>query len=270
MTPLSFFNPDAPDTLVDVIGDLHQDFTPLIRWATRPRESEDHAMTLVCVGDVGIGYPGHLPALDLLAEACEETGASIFMIRGNHDDPKPFAESLVIGRVHLCPDYTMLRTSVKGRERNILLAGGAITMSHRRKRAEKALYWWEGEEFTLDGWKDLKTHHPYPIHHVVTHSACRDWHHTEGGWPSAQTKPYIAEDPLLLEDLLMESTRHKMLFDRIRRSQVNDLKTWHYGHFHRSYEKTVSGTRFQMLAKKEIAPLNYSVQYTENLVPQNV
>src|SRR5919198_5681056 len=98
---------------------------------------------LIQVGDFGVGFgPRAQEQADLLAldAVLADTGNTLWVIRGNHDDPAYFTgvAGVPCARIRFLPDYSLL--SVEGRK--ILCVGGA-TSSDRLLRTP-------GRDYLLD------------------------------------------------------------------------------------------------------------------------
>jgi UDP-2,3-diacylglucosamine pyrophosphatase LpxH len=131
---------------VIVIGDVHRE------WDALARQLRFYGITqqeLIQVGDFGVGFgPRADEQAELLAldAVLADTGNTLWVIRGNHDDPAYFTDAALVpcARIRFVPDYSLL--TVDGR--TILCAGGA-TSSDRVLRTPGRDYW-PTEGFHLD------------------------------------------------------------------------------------------------------------------------
>jgi UDP-2,3-diacylglucosamine pyrophosphatase LpxH len=100
---------------VIVIGDVHRE------WDAFARQLRVYGITqqeLIQVGDLGVGFgPRAQEQAELLAldAVLSEQGNTLWVIRGNHDDPAYFTGATLTpcARIRFLPDYSLL--SVEGR-----------------------------------------------------------------------------------------------------------------------------------------------------------
>jgi UDP-2,3-diacylglucosamine pyrophosphatase LpxH len=226
---------------VIVIGDVHRE------WDAFARQLRSYGITqqeLMQVGDFGVGFGSRadeeadLRALDAVLA---EQGNTLWVIRGNHDDPAYFSGTTPVpcARIRFLPDYSLL--TVDGR--TILCVGGA-TSSDRVLRTPGRDYW-PDEGFCLDEQRiaelDLEG-----LWAVVTHTA------PDFAPPlRLHTPPFsVPGDPDLFTDLRRERSAvtrlHALLTERAQPAY------WFYGHFHGSAREDIAGTRFVMVATMEL------------------
>lgn len=248
-----------PNQTVYVCGDTHEDFSGLIHWACKETAGKN-AEILIHVGDVGIGFPHWRHKLANLAEACEETGKRVFMIRGNHDDPAPFRDRYSVGRskeVQLVADYSTLLVNSKGKAHHILMAGGAISLDRVRRKVYEATHqngkvYWPDEAFGTSGMTRELAAHPQQIQHIITHTGLPEWCRKTRG--STLIDILSAEDPDLLADL-EEERRLLAHFNDSLLIEQHPVKTWHFGHFHVNTSKMVQGIKRVCVGTKSIVKL---------------
>jgi UDP-2,3-diacylglucosamine pyrophosphatase LpxH len=227
---------------VIVIGDVHRE------WDALARQLRFYGITqqeLIQVGDFGVGFgPRADEQAELLAldAVLADTGNTLWVIRGNHDDPAYFTGAVGVpcARIRFLPDYSLLR--VEGRK--ILFVGGA-TSSDRVLRTSGRDYWLD-EEFCLDEQR-VAGLNLEDLWAVVTHTA------PDFAPPlRLNTAPlsFVPGDPDLFTDLRRERSAvarlHTLLSARARPAY------WFYGHFHASASEDIAGTRFVMVASMEM------------------
>lgn len=245
------------------IGDLHGHFESLINWIKRYDITE--SAIIVC-GDVGFGFekPIYYEQLcEKFEKLCSERNVTVFMIRGNHDDPSYFYGGNQINTEHFkaIPDYSVISNGVH----NILCIGGAISVdridriSEMRSNAYKYMIWhncpledalkkvpqiyWEDEKPYLDddalgelSLNDVK------IDIVCTHDA--------PPYCPPQTKEGIEE--LLEKDdtLSNDIDESRSIFSEILAQLILDnhpVKNWVYAHYHFHDEIEQDGIVYTLL-----------------------
>jgi hypothetical protein len=127
------------------LGDVHGRWEDLASLLARHDLRDE---TIVQVGDFGVGFDQparELERLDALDAVLAERGLMLYAIRGNHDDPAPFADGRHDrSRLRLVADYTTL--TIEGRR--VLGIGGATSID-RAPRRWQGLGWWPEEAFVL-------------------------------------------------------------------------------------------------------------------------
>jgi UDP-2,3-diacylglucosamine pyrophosphatase LpxH len=226
---------------VIVIGDVHRQWEAL---ADTLRTYGITQQELIQVGDFGVGFgsrsdeEAELRALDAVLA---DTGNTLWVIRGNHDDPAYFTGAALVpcARIRFVPDYSLL--TVDGR--TVLCVGGA-TSSDRVLRTPSRDYW-PDEGFSLDEQR-IAGLNLEGLWAVVTHTA------PDFAPPlRLHTPPFsVPGDPDLFTDLRRERSAvtrlHTLLSARARPAY------WFYGHFHASAREDIAGTRFVMVASMEL------------------
>jgi UDP-2,3-diacylglucosamine pyrophosphatase LpxH len=224
------------------IGDVHGRF-PELRDSLARFGME--GQTLIQVGDFGVGFRPlqeemrELTALDaLLAQG----GNTLYVIRGNHDNPAYFVPSSTLNLPHITflEDYSLLA----GEGRKLLLAGGAISID-RRVRKEGVSYW-QDEGFRLDRGRldqlDLSG-----LWAVVTHTAPT---FVEPHELSDLVRYYLENEPELLQELREERQAVDRLYEAVTARSRPEY--WLYGHFHSYANHLIEGTKFVMLNELQI------------------
>jgi len=214
------------------IGDIHGNLKR-IREVVEGRGLRGDA--IIQVGDFGVGYN---PANDRkniqkLNEYLAKRECTLWVIRGNHDDPAFFDGRLSLSNVHLVRDYTV--AEIEGLR--YLFCGGATSIDRmqsidRMLTAETYGYsdpcYWPGERFALR--PDL-LEGVGPVDVVVTHTA-PEWCHPQNrdGFGRFVTE-FFKDDPNLERDLRRERADMSEMFGIIADSGA---RLHLYGHFHQS------------------------------------
>ena len=212
-----------------LVGDIHGEFGTF-KFDIKRLHKNAH---IIQVGDFGVGFYRenyYKEELYTLNKALESVNCDLFVIRGNHDLPSAFKNTVNpfdYPNITFLEDYSELELLGK----SILLVGGAVSVDRRfRKEGET---WWSDEEFNLK----LENEFPYKDRQydlVVTH--------TRPGVCGAfkgfdKIKYWCDQDFDLKNDLIEESQKLDYLYNNTK------PKEWIYGHFHQSnfitYENTV-------------------------------
>jgi UDP-2,3-diacylglucosamine pyrophosphatase LpxH len=237
-----------------VIGDTHCNHRLII---SRIKFLKITDMTLFHVGDFGVGF-AKTPQLEdeslrQLNNVMAEHNNHLYVIRGNHDDPKFFNGDYEYSNLHLLPDYSVVE--VNGEK--VLMVGGAISVDRNPRLAEMKVYadmglikesYWFDEAFKLDedklvGLTDIK--------YVITHSS------PNFVFPINDTNNHVNShgglvehfvnlgDDKLKDDLNLERENITRMHEIL--SKNNQIKGWYYGHFHASVHNNIDGTTYRLL-----------------------
>jgi DNA repair exonuclease SbcCD nuclease subunit len=220
------------------VGDVHGEFKGLVVKLVRTYVRNSH---LIQVGDFGVGFKAkqtETDELEVLNNFLETTGNKLYVIRGNHDNPKYFKTPSEFSNIIFLEDYSILE--IEGL--TILLAGGAISID-RMARVLDVSYW-PGEAFGYDeAIVKKKIGGLKKIDIVVTHNAPEQFHPVE---LSDIVVSYALRDQPLLGEIRKERYKHTQLMDLLIRKKLKP-KFWYYGHFHMSYAATFKGIQYQVL-----------------------
>jgi Icc-related predicted phosphoesterase len=127
-----------------VIGDIHGEFDTLFRVLDA---SGVENCTLICVGDLGIGFINskkQLKQIEILQNSFKKRGIEFFSIRGNHDDPSYFDGSVNFSHFKLISDYSFFEIN----EIKFGFIGGAVSVD--RKLRKEGVNWWKEEGVVFD------------------------------------------------------------------------------------------------------------------------
>ncbi len=215
-----------------LLGDIHGDFQTIVNFARKNKSEEPQY--LIQVGDFGAGFhKNFLVDMEYLNDELREANITLYVIRGNHDNPIFFNGEYEWPNLKLLRDYTTM--VIEGKR--ILFVGGAISID--RLQRKENISWWEDETFNYNE-ELLETFEGIDI--VVTHSS--------PNFVFPQTfnhlvMSYAAYDPNLLNDLTLERQRFNEMYKIL--VNKNDIKHWFYGHFHTTKSETYENTRFNVL-----------------------
>ena len=198
---------------------------------------------MIQLGDFGAGFsPDFLDDMEYLNEHLFEYNVTLYVIRGNHDNPKFFNGKYNWSNLKLLKDYTVL--DLEGKK--ILLIGGATSID-RNHRTEN-ISWWSDEIFRLDIKKIKKLK---DIDIVVTHTTPNFANPIS---LNSLVLLFAQDDSNLISDLTFERSELKRLYDIL--SENNEIKHWFYGHFHNTNTEEYNNTTFNLLGIDEFYDLN--------------
>lgn len=219
--------------------------------------------TIIHVGDFGLGFVplySDLKNLEATDEMLLETNNTMFVVRGNHDNPVFWDKSKGLNlpklhNLHLVDDYELIR--VEGQ--TILCVGGGISIDRTIRKDHTPPSWWKDEVFVLDHNKLNKAmlnarRNGQNIDIVVTHTSptftyplsdnvgiVNDWHGVE-----------MSYGVNLKDELRKERLDVTELHDELKHEGKFDIKHWIYGHFHASKREKIDNTEFVCLNVNEL------------------
>lgn len=213
-----------------ILGDLHGDWH--LRY-TMGKEGIRNA-NIIQVGDMGLGFydlKSDMINMFKLNDLMMERNTHMYIIRGNHDNPKFWNEELLndLPNIHLIKDNTLLEME----DKKILFIGGGVSID-RKARTVGVNYWKdEGVDIDYNFIKSIES-----VDYVVTHIAPsfvfpKKYNELVYSWLSADNE---LDMDLKYERGLMD-TVHGMLKDK-------GLKSWFYGHYHRNNVETINGVTY--------------------------
>lgn len=220
-----------------VLGDIHGDWVYI---SHHLKEYNIENYNIIQVGDFGIGFKHlnkELRMLDELNQSLNKRNCTLYVIRGNHDNPFYFTDKGIDmvnkSNIKFIKDYTTL--NIGGH--NIFCVGGAISVD--RQARTKNISYWEDEKFVLDKEKCLNAKN---IDIIITHTSPDlsfpfDFNHI--------VHYYAENDPKLLDDLQYERELVRNMFNLLKVN--NTIKKYFYGHFHTSYNMEYDFTEFTLL-----------------------
>ncbi len=213
---------------------------------------------LIHVGDLGLGFQDirrDIRNLEMLDQMLGETGNTLYVIRGNHDNPI-FWDNLWLPRFDnlvLVKDYSIIRIE----DKNILFSGGATSIDRTIRRDENPPTWWKDEKFTYD--------HDYvnkilskisTIDIVVTHSAPH-FAYPQNDYVTivdhyCEIEKQHGVD--LRKELREERNLHSILHTHLMNFGFKPTH-WIYGHFHSTKKDKIIDTEFKLLNINELYEL---------------
>lgn len=236
-----------------VIGDVHGNWNSMIRLIEH-KEIKDSI--LIQLGDFGVGFiEPHQERKNLIAlnDRLAALNNTMYVIRGNHDNPAWFQGGNDFGNLKLVEDYTVI--TVDGDD--ILLVGGALSIDRKprlKDMTEAAKYnifkesYWYDENFVLD---KKRAHEIKGCRYVITHTSpdfC--WPNNRNGFGPLVEHFILLGDTKLREELPIERRNLTKLYNILKENNV--IEKWFYGHFHRTELTEKDGTDFHLLDINEI------------------
>lgn len=246
-----------------LIGDIHSDFG-YIEHLVQASGVINH--NLVQVGDFGVGFDdaGKLAArLKSLNNVLQNTGNTLWVIRGNHDDPAYFGGTDVlkarIGEVALEFEFSNINflkdySCVDFKSYSMFCVGGAYSID--RSRREEGIGYW-ADEIVQEIPENLPSDKELV---VVTHTCPNE------GIPVVTNMSYIERitgGGKAMEDFLKGSTRERNILSTLKDRLLangNRILRWYNGHFH-VYKQIVgeNGIIYTTIAS------NFAVSYERHL-----
>ncbi len=223
------------------VGDIHGEYGKF-HYDLR-RYKIDNSNIFMC-GDFGIGF--HKPnyykqELGGIDKYCKDHNCTIYIIRGNHDDPEYFCESSpardFFENIIFIEDYNVVFTD----ENTVLCIGGAHSVDRQWRKSfrgsnnrwDRSEDWWSGEEVEVMSEDFIKKLVDiYNITVVATHTAPFSFIKYSG---TTSLDHLYKGDQQLYYDLrdeqdYMESVK-KLIMEK-----HNNVK-WIHGHFHHSVQE---------------------------------
>lgn len=220
-----------------LIGDIHGTLRTVVNEINNGTE-----MDIIQVGDFGLGFKSYtrdIENMNDLNELLKIRGKDLYVIRGNHDDPKFWNGDYEDkwSNIHLMEDFSM--AIIDGQK--VLFAGGAVSID-RNVRTLGIDHWKNVEfEYDEDDLLDVMEHLGVPDI-VVTHTAPSLCH--PRGFNDL-VYSFASIDPDLLTDLRVERAQMDRMYDVIK--SKGTPKAWVYGHFHNDVTEERDGTKFILL-----------------------
>lgn len=195
------------------LGDVHGKWNELIDSFSK---YDIRDVNIIQVGDFGIGFnkDNDIQVLNELGNILRERGINMYVIRGNHDDPKYFNIFTSYGNLHLVPDYTYLKIE----DMIILLIGGGVSID--RVSRIPNISWWDTEII-----KDLPIKNK-EVDIVVTHVPIKSFFQQQ----LTQDLTYWYNKDNILKHSL--DNENKLL---LKLESVLNYKYWVSGHYHRNF-----------------------------------
>lgn len=224
---------------IDFIGDSHGDMRAIIRWL------DGNTDNLIHLGDFGYYGKIHDAFMFRLGEELNKEGKWMYIVRGNHEYPY-FDNNFFGGEsggVTLVKDNSILHWN--DTDENILVNGGGISLN--REDCKVGVDYWPDEIFKAEPLKD----NSIKINHLLTHVSIGEVTGISIEHPFVLA--FAANDADLIHDLYQEQADVRNYVDNLIEGGHN-IKTWHYGHYHRVIQSEYRNIKCRGLAINEILP----------------
>jgi predicted phosphodiesterase len=239
------------------LGDIHGNFNIINQYVKMYDIKDAH---IIQVGDFGVGFSRfekEKRMLEMYHTQLVNNNVHVWAIRGNHDY-KPYFDNDPFGftNIHLVADYTVLNLA----DKKILCIGGAVSVDREfryTKKQKQGIYennigiesWWPDEVFVLDidKLKELRD-----INIMVTHT-CPDYCPPDNTFGLGYFVEGIIKetgDNQLRTDLNFERNQVTQAFAIVKMN--NDIEFAYYGHFHKSDNINILGTKHRLLKVNEL------------------
>ena len=239
------------------LGDIHGNFNIINQYVKMYDIKDTH---IIQVGDFGVGFSRfekEKRMLEMYHTQLVNNNVHVWAIRGNHDY-KPYFDNDPFGftNIHLVADYTVLNLA----DKKILCIGGAVSVDREfryTKKQKQGIYennigiesWWPDEIFVLDidKLKELRD-----INIMVTHT-CPDYCPPDNTFGLGYFVEGIIKetgDNQLRTDLNFERNQVTQAFAIVKMN--NDIEFAYYGHFHKSDNINILGTKHRLLKVNEL------------------
>ncbi len=237
------------------LGDTHGENMCIAPHLLKGKADSIEQKAIIHVGDFGIGFSSsheeEIKKLDILSERLKENNVTLYIVRGNHDDPNWFnypSPKEYNKNIIFIPDHTLLTINLKDHEPiKIYCHGGAVSVDRLNKI--KDVNYWPEEEFTCPSPEEL-LEIPTDLDIIVTHTR------PLGVEPSVYNQMVMnmcLKDDQLDKDLRKEQVEMKKMFDSIReRNDIRNNIIHYFGHFHWSRKERIGNIAHITLAIKEL------------------
>lgn len=208
------------------MGDIHGAFNAAVQVI---KSYSIKNANLIQLGDFGVGFSKtDKYNISVMNSKLKELNIDLYVIRGNHDDPKWFDGKRQWDNILFLKDYTILNDG-----RTILLAGGAISID-RNMRKEDVSYWRD---------EDFKLKEASPVNIIITHDCPRS------------VLPFIY-NPLNDYNIQMDIYESQNKLDKLRDMVVDENTiSWYYGHHHTSNTEYINNVKYCCLNIAEITKI---------------
>lgn len=191
---------------------------------------------IIQLGDFGIGFneKSEMKILSDLDIYLSYKDIVIYVVRGNHDDPKFFNSNITnFNNIKFVADYSVLDIGGK----NILFLGGAVSID--RKIRVKGVSWFEGEQlpFDIDKINSIRG-----VDIVVSHTS---YDYSGISLSSNIVNQFKEYDDKLIDDIKLEKENFLKTFDILLKN--NDIKYHYFGHYHFSSINVDSNVKHRVL-----------------------
>lgn len=227
------------------LGDTHGNNLQIVPHLLQT-DKESNKCILHC-GDFGVGFikpQGEQDMLERLNKRLAKYRTTMYVIRGNHDDPAYFEGHHDYSHITLVKDHTTIELNLRGEKKVVYMNGGAVSVD-RINRIPSKSYWWNEGVKALDEYQ--VGYIPSNIDIVITHTRPR------GVFPVTKDgiEYWLLKDMALERDLDIELEVITDIFDALRSKNPQGFKHY-YGHFHTSNFEKIGEVEHHLLDIDEL------------------
>jgi UDP-2,3-diacylglucosamine pyrophosphatase LpxH len=173
-----------------------------------------------------------------LSELLGERNCDLYVVRGNHDNPRYFDGKFRYDHIIFVKDYSVIPFS---NVYNVLFIGGGVSVD-RTYRTRHNIGHWKNEIVDID---ITKLDNLEPVDIVVTHSNTT-FAFPNSASPSSVVNYWRKFDKELWNDIVLERRYMTTVYDKLKINE-HPIRLWVYGHYHNSYTQMVDSTEFKLL-----------------------
>ena len=228
-------------------GDVHGKYKELVWKLCEKNDIRDSG--ILVLGDFGIGFTRDMSDLyNKTEKKLEDRNLTIYVLRGNHDDPQYFTdeEKYSYPRLRFLEDHRVYNIC----DRSIYIIGGANSTdanidsecttivdrkveTEERLREHKLPTWWEDEP-VVEKLDDLPTR----VDIIASHCAPLNF------------------DPVLMRTSEISVPQFEKILEERKYLEyvLNEVRAdyWFYGHYHKSYTGTYNRLIYRCLGELEL------------------
>lgn len=226
-----------------LLGDIHGDWQVIEDFCKNYSD-----FCILQVGDFGIGFKHKLKEqhkLEKLSQVLTDSNNELYVIRGNHDDPRYFTgvKDRERPKVILLQDYSTLRFQ----NTVIQTIGGAISIDRSTREIDRS-YWLDEEvRFYPDRVQKVDV--------LVTHSAPGVFPLTKGDANPA-VKHFISLEARQGGSLDQDIKQEQKIIQEL--SDLSQCRVHYFGHFHKALTHFEAGRKYVCLDINEFKELSYN------------
>jgi UDP-2,3-diacylglucosamine pyrophosphatase LpxH len=213
--------------MIVAIGDVHGKFDQLITKMEVVLEGNT-GVNFVQLGDFGLGFEQPVQdwnKLNPINEHLRKKGSTLYVIRGNHDNPAfwDWSCGFHFSNIKFVPDDSILTIE----DKVCYFAGGAVSIDRSRRR--QGIDYWCGEEYRQDpvlylGNNKVDILFTHDVYHPCSPYSIQK---------SEAVKYFVPMDEHLVKDLERSQSVIQKLYDDIMKTNPNFV--WYHGHYHESH-----------------------------------
>ena len=240
------------------IGDTHGNNMGIAPFELRSqtRIEREKKKVIVHVGDYGVGYCSSLmqemEKLDAVNTRLMEHNVTMYVIRGNHDDPQwfLFQQRNMLSNLIFVEDHSLLILQLADRDKQVKVYCNGGSVSINRSTSTQGVDYWNNENFNCPSDAEL-LEIPTDLDAIVTHNRPLGCHPTVY---NEVVMKFCLLDKNLELDLRTEQKAMKKLFDSIReRNNTRNNIVHYFGHYHWNHRERIGDIAHITLAKSAIS-----------------